>query len=120
VPLQPPEAVHDVALVEVQVSVEDPPLATAVGLAISVAVGTGLTVTVTLAAGLVPPAPLQVREYVLSAVNASVFWLPLLAMGPDQPPDALQAVALVELQVRSAAPPLLMVEGDAARDAEGG
>jgi hypothetical protein len=57
---------------------------------------------------------------VLSAVNAPVFWLPLLARGPDQPPDALQAVALVELQVRSAAPPLLTVEGDAARDTVGG
>jgi hypothetical protein len=54
--------VHDVALVEVQVSVEDPPLATVIGLAVSVAVGAGLTVTVAVAAGLVPPAPLQVRE----------------------------------------------------------
>lgn len=111
---------HDVALVEVQLSVEDAPLAIVVGLAISVAVGAGLTVTVALAAGLVPPAPLQVSEYVLSAVNAPVFWLPLLARVPDQPPDALQAVALVELQVRSAAPPLLMVGGDAARDTVGG
>ena len=64
---------HDVALVEAQLSVEDAPLAIVVGLAISVAVGAGLTVTVALAAGLVPPAPLQVSEYVLSAVNAPVF-----------------------------------------------
>ena len=74
VPLQPPEAVQDVALVEVQVSVDDPPLAMVVGLATRVAVGTGLVVTVTVAgaAGLVPPAPAQVNEYVVVALNAPV------------------------------------------------
>jgi hypothetical protein len=41
VPLQPPEAVHDVALVELQVSVEDPALTTELGLAASEAVGGG-------------------------------------------------------------------------------
>jgi hypothetical protein len=64
-PLQPPEAVHDVALVELQVSVEVPPLAIGVGLAVSAAVGTGLagvTVTVAPVAALVPPEPVQVSE----------------------------------------------------------
>jgi hypothetical protein len=37
----PPVAVHEVALVEFQVSVEDPPLAIGLGLAESEAVGTG-------------------------------------------------------------------------------
>jgi len=66
--------VHDVALVELQVSVDAPPLATLVGFAVNVAVGTGLAVTVTVAATavLVPPVPVQVREYVVSAVKAPV------------------------------------------------
>jgi hypothetical protein len=37
----PPEAVHEVALVEFQVSVDVPPLAIVVGLAVSNAVGAG-------------------------------------------------------------------------------
>jgi len=56
--------VQEVALAELQVNVEDPPLAIAVGLAVSVAVGTGLVVTVTAAAAgvLVPPGPVHVNE----------------------------------------------------------
>ena len=73
-PLQPPVAVQDVALVELQVSVEVPPLAIDVGFADSVAVGTGLAVTVTVAvvAVLVPPAPVQVNEYVVVVVRGPV------------------------------------------------
>jgi hypothetical protein len=65
VPFQPPEAMHDVALVELQVSVADPPLAIGLGLAVSVAVGTGLagvTLTVAPVAALLPPEPVQVSE----------------------------------------------------------
>jgi hypothetical protein len=65
VPLQPPEAVHEVALVLLQVRVEVPPDATLVGFAVSFTVGAGgadTTVTVALAeAGVVPPAPEQVN-----------------------------------------------------------
>jgi hypothetical protein len=46
-PVQPLEAVQAVALVELQVSVDAPPLATLVGLALSVIVGAGVVVTVT-------------------------------------------------------------------------
>ena len=122
VPLQPPEAVQDVALVELQVSVEAPPLATLVGFAVSVAVGTGLAaiVTVAAAAALVPPEPIQVSEYVVSVVKAPVLWLPLVANGPDQPPEAVQDVASLEPQVNMAAPPLLTVVGEADIDAVGG
>ncbi len=61
VPDQAPEAVHDVAFVEDQVSVELAPLVTEVGLALKVTVGTGV-VTVTVADfALLPPAPVQVR-----------------------------------------------------------
>ncbi len=49
VPLQPPEAVHEVAFVELHVKVAAPPLATLVGLADSAAVGRALAATVTVA-----------------------------------------------------------------------
>jgi hypothetical protein len=58
----PPVAVHEVALVELQVSVDAPPLAIVVGFAVSVAVGLGATVTVAVAAVLVPPVPVHVNE----------------------------------------------------------
>ena len=61
-PLQPPEAVHEVALVELHVRVDEPPRATAVGLAASVTVAAGTTVTAAVAMVLVPPAPVQVSE----------------------------------------------------------
>jgi hypothetical protein len=58
-PLHAPLAVQLVAFVEVQVSVDDAPLATVVGLALRVTTGAGATVTV--ADWLVlPPAPVQV------------------------------------------------------------
>jgi hypothetical protein len=60
VPLQAPEAVQEVALTELQVNVEAPPLATDAGAAEKVTVGAMLTVT--LEAMLVPPAPLQLSE----------------------------------------------------------
>jgi hypothetical protein len=58
----PPVAVQEVALVELQVKAEDPPLAIVVGFAVSVAVGTGAMVTVAVAAVPVPPAPVHVKE----------------------------------------------------------
>ena len=118
----PPVAVHDVALAELQVSVEAPPLAIGLGLAVSVAVGTELAViaTVAVAAVLVPPAPVHVREYVVSAVNAPVLWLPLVAFAPaNVPPEAVHEVALVELQVSVDVPPLAIVVGLADSDAVG-
>ena len=62
-PDQPPEAVQEVALVEDQVKVELPPLATVLGFALrlTVALCFGLTVTVVDWTAL-PPVPLQVNE----------------------------------------------------------
>jgi hypothetical protein len=64
-PLQPPDAVQEVAWVVDQVSVEAAPCATLVGFAPSVTVGEdapAVTVTVTPAtAGVVPAAPAQVK-----------------------------------------------------------
>jgi hypothetical protein len=71
-PLQPPDAVHEVALVELHVSVEAPPEATVVGFAVNVAVGTGATVIVVVAMLLVPPGPVQVNEYDVFVVSVPV------------------------------------------------
>jgi hypothetical protein len=57
--LQPPVAAHEVALVELQVSVELAPLARLVGLALKVTVGADTTVTVAEPLPL-PPVPVQV------------------------------------------------------------
>jgi hypothetical protein len=62
VPLHPPEALQDVALVELHVSVEVPPAATVCGFADRVTVGLDTTATVAEAGALVPPGPVQVRE----------------------------------------------------------
>jgi hypothetical protein len=64
VPVQAFEAVHEVALVELQVNVAAPPLGTAPVLVSKLTVGTmaPVTVTGTVATLLLPPGPLQVRE----------------------------------------------------------
>jgi hypothetical protein len=61
VPLQPPDAVHEVALVDDQASVVVPPCATCAGFADSDTVGTaGAALTTTVAVRVVtPPAPEQ-------------------------------------------------------------
>jgi hypothetical protein len=70
VPLQPPEAVQEVASVEVQVRVEVVPGATDVGLAVTVAVGIICTVVVT--GWLVPPSPVQVSVKSVALLSAPV------------------------------------------------
>ena len=110
-PLQPPVAVHEVALVELHVSVELPPLATEVGFAVSVTVGVPGTVTVVVAALLTPLAPTQVKEYTVVAVRAPVLCVPLVALLPLQPPVAVHEVALVELHVSVELPPLAITDG---------
>jgi hypothetical protein len=63
-PPAPPDAVHVVAFVELQVSVEPPPLAIVVGEAVRVTVGAAdaVTVTVAWAGALVPPSPEHTKE----------------------------------------------------------
>ena len=116
-PPQPPEAVHDVALVEVHVIVEDPPLATVDGTAVKVAVG--MIATVAVAAALVPPGPLQAKEYVVLEVRTPVPLVPLLANAPLQPPEAVHDIALVEVHVSVEDPPLATVGGTAVKVAVG-
>ena len=60
-PDQAPDAVQELALLELQVSVELPPLATLVGLAVSATVGAA-ALTMTVADWEAdPPAPVQLR-----------------------------------------------------------
>jgi hypothetical protein len=97
VPLQPPEAVQESALIELQVSDAVPPRATAPGEAVSVAVGKGFTVTAALTGTLVPPGPEHMRTKFALPLNAPLLWLPLVASVPLQSPEAAQEVACVEL-----------------------
>jgi hypothetical protein len=61
IPLHPPEAVHEVAFWEVQVSVDVPPTATVVGEALSVTVGAVAITTTSVDWVAEPLGPVQVR-----------------------------------------------------------
>jgi hypothetical protein len=65
-------AAHEVALVELHVSMEAPPWATDVGAAASLTVALPGTVIVAIAVSLVPAAPVQVNEYDTVAVIGPV------------------------------------------------
>jgi len=58
-----------------------------------------------------PPGPLQVSVYVVVALSAPVLALPLVRLVPDQPPEALQLVAFVDVQLSVEAEPLFTVPG---------
>ena len=62
VPLQPPEAVHELALVELHDKVEELPRVTEAGFTPSATVATGTTVTRAVTTLLLPPVPVQVNE----------------------------------------------------------
>jgi len=105
-PLQPPDAVQEVAFVDDHVSVAAAPLLTVLGLAEKATVGAGVvTVTVTDCAAL-PPVPLHVRVYVEVLVSAPVDCEPLVGSEPDHAPEAVQEVALVADQLNVELPPL--------------
>ncbi len=56
--------------------------------------------TVTLTESVVlPPAPLQARLKLLSAVNVLIVWEPDVDLLPDQSPEAVQPVVLLLLQL---------------------
>lgn len=114
VPAQPFDAVQELAFVEDQVSTDVLPLLTVVGFAEIVTTGAG-AVTVTVAEfEALPPAPVQESAKVVVAVRAPVDVLPLADSWPDQPPEAVQEVALVAAQVSVEVLPLAIVLGLAA------
>ena len=102
------------ALLDDQLSIADPPLLTVVELALRPTVGGAETLTVTDWLAL-PPGPLQASVKVVVALSAPVLVLPLVGSLPDQPPEAVQLLALVEDQLNIADPPLLTVVGLALR-----
>jgi hypothetical protein len=108
--------VQAVALVELQVRVDALPLLTLAGPALKDTVGAGGDETVTVAdCEAEPPVPVQVRVNFVVAVSAGVVCEPAVGSEPPQPPEAVQAVALVEDQVSADVAPLLIVAGLAVR-----
>ena len=112
--VQPLVAAQEVAFEELHISVEAPPLAIDVGLAVTVTTGCVTTVTV---ADAVPVPPVPVQEIVYAVVAPIPFrdCAPLLAVLVLQPPVAAQALALVEFHVSVEPPPEAMVGGVAVK-----
>jgi hypothetical protein len=80
--------------------------------------GAALTLTVALLLAL-PPEPLQDKLYVEVDVGLTL-WLPEVALAPLQAPEALQEVALAELQDSVDEEPEVIEEGLAERETVGG
>jgi len=79
-----------------------------------VRVNVGATVIVTVVElSVVPPAPAQLRVYVVVAVKAPVDWLPNRVADPVKPDVQEQELALVELQVIVEELPDVMEVGEA-------
>ena len=103
------------ALLEVQVSVDELPLLMLAGLALSDTVGAGVDTVTVADCDAEPPTPVQVRVNFVVAVRAGVVCEPAVASAPLQPPEAVHAVALDEDQVNADVAPLLTVAGFAVR-----
>ena len=114
-PDQAPEAMQAVALLDAQVKAALLPLVIVLGLAARATVGAGGVTETVVACEALPPAPVQVSEYVALAVKAPVDCDPLVALEPDQAPEAVQEVALVEDHVSVDPLPLATVLGLALR-----
>lgn len=76
------------------------------------------TTTVALAAGDVPPLPVQASPYVV-VVGGDAAKVPLIAFVPVQPPEAVHEVALVDAQVMTDTLPEAMFVGFAENDTVG-
>jgi hypothetical protein len=63
-----------------------------------------------------PPEPLHVSVYVPVVVIPFTVWLPEVALPPDQAPEALHELALLEDQLKILLPPLVTVAGEALND----
>jgi hypothetical protein len=107
-PDQPPDALHELAFVLVHDNCVLAPFATVVGFSARLTVGGGTTVTVFESLP-VPPTPVQVSVNVVFAASALLVSVPLVALEPDQPPDALHELAFVLVQESCVVAPLAMV-----------
>lgn len=102
-PDQPPDAVQLVTLPAAQLTVVLPRYPIEVGFADKDSVGEagGGSVTVRVTDSVLrPPGPSQVRVYVVSPVNVSVWLLPRRPLLPDHPPEPVQLSAFVESHCR--------------------
>jgi hypothetical protein len=110
-PLQPPDAVQAVALVLDQVSEEEMPDFTLLGVAVSVKIGAALDTVTVVDCVTGPCHPVQVSSYSVVFVSGPVDRVPLVGMLPLQPPEAVQSLALADDQVRVELAPLPTVVG---------
>lgn len=102
------------ALVDDQLSVALPPLATLADDAARESVGAGTIVTLTdLDAD--PPGPVHASENVLLAFNGAETSLPCAALSPPQAPLAAHVVALVDVQLSVVVAPVPSAVGAALR-----
>ncbi|HEX3847011.1 MAG TPA: hypothetical protein VHV81_06485 [Steroidobacteraceae bacterium] len=108
-PLQPPPAVHCVALVDLQTSDAAEPAVIVDGVAVSVNVGASAVTTISTDSEAVPPPPVQVSVSSVFAVSGAVAVLPLVGREPLQPPLAVHELALTLLHWSSAAAPAGML-----------
>ena len=104
-PLQPPEAMQDVAWVEFQINVALAPLAIVLGFAVKLTVGSGCVTDTVADCEALPPVPVQVSVKVVLAFSVPVDCVPLAARLPLQPPLAVQEVVFDEDQVKVEALP---------------
>ena len=114
-----PEAVQDVALVLLHVSVVELPAITAVGFAVSVTVGSVAEIVTVVVVEDVPPGPVQSSVNDASALRGPIDSDPLVTLAPLQAPDAMHEVASVLLQLRVVLPPAARFELPAVSDTVG-
>lgn len=112
-PDQPPDAVQAVALVDDQFKVAAAPLFTVVGFSVRLTPGAGWVTETVVDCVALAPVPVHVSAKLVLAVSAPVDCEPLSPLLPDQPPDAVHAVALVAVQVSVLLLPLATVLGEA-------
>jgi hypothetical protein len=120
-PVKSPVAAHEVALLELQLSVEAAPCRIAAGFELSASVGggvTGVTLTVTVCVA-VPPAPVQLSVNAVVAVRPLRTSVPERPLVPLQPPLAVQLAAFVADQLSVEAPPLTTDAGVAVSETVG-
>ena len=119
VPDQAPEAAHEVAFTLVHVSDETPPGWTVLGVACTVTCGAEEVTVIVVDCEAEPPSPVQVISNSVLLDRGPVDQVPLVAMGPCQPPPARHWVALAALHVRVEMPRSLTVVGEAVKVIEG-
>ena len=112
-PDHPPEAEHEVAFFVVQASVVEAPELMVLGFAVSVTVGAEAETVTVVDCVADPPVPVQVNSYSVVLDRAAVDQVPLVPTAPCQPPEAVQAVASVDLQRRFDVLPAATVVGEA-------